>query len=43
MALRTEEVDGKTATYVTAFTIEGKVLLEDSHVSDLKYEGFEFI
>lgn len=43
VALRTEEINGKTATYITAFTIKGDVILPDTFVSDLKYEGFEFI
>ncbi|XP_050299592.1 apyrase [Anthonomus grandis grandis] len=43
VALKTEELEGKTATYITAFTIKGEILLEDSFVSDLKYEGLEFI
>lgn len=43
MALRTEELEGKTATYVTAFKINGEVLLDDFHISDMKYEGLEFI
>ncbi|KAF5295165.1 hypothetical protein FQR65_LT10553 [Abscondita terminalis] len=43
IALRSEELEGKTATYITAFTINGNVLLEDTFVSDLKFEGLEFI
>ncbi|GJQ72009.1 hypothetical protein Trydic_g3112 [Trypoxylus dichotomus] len=43
VALRTEELNGKTATYVTSFTIYGRVLLNDTWISDLKYEGLEFI
>lgn len=43
IALRTEEIDGKTSTYLTAFDINGNVILDDTYVSDLKYEGFEFI
>lgn len=43
VALRTEELEGKTATYVTSFTINGEILLEDTLISDLKYEGLEFI
>ncbi|KAK5640784.1 hypothetical protein RI129_009331 [Pyrocoelia pectoralis] len=42
-ALRSEEVDDRTATYITAFTITGKILLQDTFVSDLKFEGLEFI
>lgn len=43
VALRTEELEGKTATYIMAFTIMGEILLDDSFVSGLKYEGLEFI
>lgn len=43
VALRTEEIEGRTATYITAFTIKGDVILDDTFVSDLKYEGFEFV
>lgn len=43
VALKTEELEGKTATYITAFTIKGEIVLEDSFISDLKYEGIEFI
>lgn len=44
VALQTEEIDGVTATYVTAFTIDGKILLESQKLkTDFKYEGIEFI
>lgn len=43
VALRTEELEGKTATYITSFNINGEILLEDTLISDLKYEGLEFI
>ncbi|XP_022916990.2 soluble calcium-activated nucleotidase 1 [Onthophagus taurus] len=43
VALRTEELNGNTATYITAFKINGEILLPDQLISDLKYEGFEFI
>lgn len=43
VALRTEELEGKTATYITSFTIDGNIVLEDTLISDLKYEGLEFI
>ncbi|KAF5280248.1 hypothetical protein FQA39_LY18071 [Lamprigera yunnana] len=43
VALRSEELEGKTATYITAFTINGNILLEDTFISNLKYEGLEFI
>jgi len=44
IALKTVEVDGKTATYVTVFTVEGKILLSDQPFSStLKFEGLEFV
>ncbi|XP_038212144.1 apyrase [Zerene cesonia] len=43
VALKTTEFEGKTATYITAFTIDGRVLLDDMLVENLKYEGIEFI
>lgn len=43
VALRTEELEGKTSTYITAFNIDGVVLLDDLFIENIKYEGFEFI
>ncbi|CAA9997889.1 unnamed protein product [Nesidiocoris tenuis] len=43
VALRTTEVEGKTATYIMAFTIDGKILAGETKIGDLKYEGFEFV
>lgn len=44
VALQTEEINGTTATYVTAFTIDGKILLDSLKLNtNLKYEGIEFI
>ncbi|XP_013114276.2 apyrase [Stomoxys calcitrans] len=44
VALKTEELNGKTTTYITAFDIQGKTVYALKHIeTDLKYEGFEFI
>ncbi|CAH0750723.1 unnamed protein product [Diatraea saccharalis] len=43
VALKTTEFEGKTATYITAFRTDGTVLLHDTFVENLKYEGIEFI
>lgn len=43
VALKTTEFEGKTATYITAFKTDGKVLLQDSFIEDIKYEGLEFM
>ncbi|XP_075973782.1 soluble calcium-activated nucleotidase 1 isoform X1 [Anticarsia gemmatalis] len=43
VALKTTEFEGKTATYISAFTTDGTVLLHDTLIENLKYEGLEFI
>lgn len=43
VALLSEEFNGKTATHITAFTVEGKTLLGPIKLkTDFKYEGIEF-
>lgn len=44
VALKTEELNGSTSTYVTVFDITGNILLDDEKIhTEYKYEGFEFI
>ncbi|CAB0028576.1 unnamed protein product [Trichogramma brassicae] len=43
VALKTEEYKGNTATYITAFTIEGQILMPDEKITDKKFEGLEFV
>ncbi|XP_031828756.1 soluble calcium-activated nucleotidase 1 isoform X2 [Nomia melanderi] len=43
VALKTEEYQGQTATYITAFTIEGVTILPETKVTNKKFEGLEFI
>ncbi|XP_054762754.1 soluble calcium-activated nucleotidase 1-like [Lytechinus pictus] len=43
VALKTEEDAGKIATYITAFNIDGKILMPDKKFADIKYEGIEFV
>ena len=44
VALTTEELNGKTSTFISAFTTEGDILLKEEKIpTDFKYEGFEFI
>lgn len=43
VALKSEEDAGHIATYITAFTLDGRVLLADTKIGDVKYEGLEFI
>lgn len=43
VALKTEEVGPKTASYISAFNVDGTIILPEIKVSDHKYEGIEFI
>ncbi|XP_062122966.1 apyrase [Drosophila sulfurigaster albostrigata] len=44
IALKSEELNGKTSTYLTAFSVGGKTMLPEVRINtDYKYEGFEFI
>ncbi|CAL8274846.1 unnamed protein product [Lota lota] len=43
LALKSEEVDGTVATYILAFTLDGRVLLPETKIGEVKYEGLEFI
>jgi len=44
VALKTFEYKDKTKSFMTAFTIDGKVILDDLLVSEAyKYEGVEFL
>lgn len=43
IALKSEEIKGSVATYVTAFKIDGKILMPETKIGDIKYEGIEFI
>lgn len=43
IALMTEELNGKTATHITALTVDGKTLLGPIQIeTNYKYEGLEF-
>ncbi|XP_025207929.1 apyrase-like [Melanaphis sacchari] len=42
-AINTLEEGDTTATYITAFTVDGEIIFPETKVSDLKFEGFEFI
>lgn len=43
VALQTEEIKGRTSTYITAFTTTGIIVLPSMQIdTDLKYEGLEF-
>lgn len=44
VAIKTEELNGKTSTYITAFSLDGDILLKEEKVpTNYKYEGLEFI
>lgn len=43
VALKSEEDAGKIATYMMAFTLDGRILMPETKVGDVKYEGLEFI
>jgi len=43
VALKSEEIEGKTATYLMVFTTDGHILLPELKVGDHKYEGIEFL
>ncbi|XP_015590709.1 soluble calcium-activated nucleotidase 1 [Cephus cinctus] len=43
VALKTEENQGHTATYIMAFGIDGTIVMPELKVIDKKFEGLEFI
>ena len=43
VALKTEEDRGTIRSYITAFDLNGKQLLEETLIGDNKFEGIEFI
>ncbi|XP_046713664.1 soluble calcium-activated nucleotidase 1b isoform X2 [Silurus meridionalis] len=43
LALKSEEDAGKIATYITAFRLDGRILMPETKIGDVKYEGLEFI
>ncbi|XP_034045592.1 soluble calcium-activated nucleotidase 1 isoform X2 [Thalassophryne amazonica] len=43
LALKSEEDAGNIATYITAFTLDGRILLPETKIGDVKYEGLEFV
>nr|XP_033818354.1 soluble calcium-activated nucleotidase 1 [Geotrypetes seraphini]XP_033818355.1 soluble calcium-activated nucleotidase 1 [Geotrypetes seraphini]XP_033818356.1 soluble calcium-activated nucleotidase 1 [Geotrypetes seraphini] len=43
VALKSEEDNGKVATYIMAFTLDGRFLLPETKIGSRKYEGIEFI
>lgn len=43
VALKSEEDSGKVATYIMAFTLDGRIILPETKVGGVKFEGIEFI
>nr|XP_048307796.1 soluble calcium-activated nucleotidase 1 [Myodes glareolus]XP_048307797.1 soluble calcium-activated nucleotidase 1 [Myodes glareolus]XP_048307798.1 soluble calcium-activated nucleotidase 1 [Myodes glareolus]XP_048307799.1 soluble calcium-activated nucleotidase 1 [Myodes glareolus]XP_048307800.1 soluble calcium-activated nucleotidase 1 [Myodes glareolus]XP_048307802.1 soluble calcium-activated nucleotidase 1 [Myodes glareolus]XP_048307803.1 soluble calcium-activated nucleotidase 1 [Myodes g len=43
VALKSEEDSGRIATYIMAFTLDGRFLLPETKIGSVKYEGIEFI
>ena len=43
VALKSEEIEGKVATYMMVFNMEGKVLFQEEKIGDRKFEGIEFL
>lgn len=43
LALKSEEDGGSVASYILAFTVDGQVLMAETKIGDVKYEGLEFI
>lgn len=43
LALKSEEDAGRIATYIMAFTLDGRLLMPETKIGDVKYEGLEFL
>ena len=43
VALKSEEYQGKVATYITVFKRDGTILYPETYIGDHKYEGIEFL
>lgn len=44
IALSTEELNGKTSSYISAFNVNGEMLMPETRIpTDFKFEGLEFI
>ena len=43
VALKSEELQGKVATYIIVFRRDGTILYPETYIGDHKYEGIEFV
>ena len=42
-ALKSEEDNGRIASYILAFDVNGKILMPEMKIGEVKYEGLEFV
>ena len=43
VALKSEEFQGKIASYIMVFKHDGTILMPEEYIGDHKFEGFEFL
>lgn len=43
IAIKSEELKGSVSSYAMAFKIDGKILMPETKIGDIKFEGIEFI
>ena len=43
VALKSEEFQGKIASYIMVFKRDGTILMPEEYIGDHKFEGFEFL
>ena len=43
VALKSEEVEGKVATYMMVFNTDGLVIYPETKIGNRKFEGVEFV
>lgn len=43
VALKSEEDNGKIASFILAFDIHGSILMPEQKIGEVKYEGIEFV
>ena len=43
IALKSEEDQGKIVSYITALTLDGEVIMEETKIGDKKFEGIKFV
>ena len=43
VALKSEEIEGKVATYMMVFNMDGLMIYPETKIGDRKFEGVEFV